>query len=201
MIYPCTEIATAENASPVYVVNANTAKVYQSPDFSSEVLQTLSYGTQISLEIAENLPVTYIYEGFSFYKVLEDFEGYIFADLVSLQTQTITSIPNYNGRTNNECSVFFLNENEMQESDITLTKNQRIFIYKAFDSKAEYTAVAFEHENAVVYGYVLTKYVAPDGINPIIITCVVIILAILGIIFAWLFMKNSKVKKINGTKN
>ena len=60
--------------------------------------------------------------------------------------------------------------------------------------KKEYNAIAFVHENEVLYGYLKTDTISPDGINPAIITCIVIIIALLGIIFAWLFMKNKKVK-------
>ncbi|MGN1200687.1 MAG: hypothetical protein ACI4R8_00280 [Candidatus Caccovivens sp.] len=195
LMLPSVNFAMAEDNTPIFVTTANSANVYVLPNFSSDVVTTLSYNSEIYLEIEANSPKTYENGGFIFYKVIGENEGYIFADLVMPKSEVVTAIPNYNGRTNAECTVFFLQENEMIESEITLSKNQRIFIYKAFDSKAEYTAIAFEHENKVMYGYVQTKFVAPDGINPVIITCVVLILALIGIIFAWVFMKNSKIKK------
>lgn len=190
-------IASAENNSPNYMICANMAVLYQSPSFSSEKLENLPHKTEVFIESENNLPKEYINENYVFYKVLEynGKEGYVLSDLVIKITNQITSVPNFNAQTNKECKVFYLQDTNFVESEITLERKHRIFLYKGYDKNREYTAIAFKYENEIVYGYLKTEDIAPDGINPVVITCVTISIALLGIIFAWLFMKNKKSKR------
>lgn len=186
----------AENTNDTFVVTGNFATVFEMPYFASEKLTTIKHNTEIKLEIENSKPKEYNAGTYVFYKVIEyqNLEGYIFADLVTPKQNVITSIPNFNGQTNSKCNVYFLQDNNFVESDITLDDNQRIFLYQGFNSKKEYNAIAFVNDNQVLYGYLKTKNIDPDGINPIIIACICVIIAVLGIIFTWLFMKNKKIK-------
>lgn len=196
--------AIDEVSSLSYVVVANKASIFSSPDFNSAKSEiTLSHNEKIEVQVENGKAKVYTSPDgeYSFYKIVDkpDF-SYVFADLLSQESAVITSVPNYNGKTNDTCKVFLSEDNSLVESDISLEKNQRIFIYEGFNSKAQYTKICFLHNNQVVYGQIETKFVSPDGINPIIITCAIVILAVLGIIFAWLFMKNRKVKIKSKTK-
>ncbi len=184
-------IVFAEDDSSVYVVTANSAVVYEQPDFSSEKLSVLTHGDEVSLEMEEGSPKEYVYGEYIFFHCEN---GYIFSDLLTPKTSQIISIPNFNGKTNSNCYVYFSEDLQLVESDILLEKGQQIFLYEGYDSKTEYTAIAFLQDNDIMYGYIKTEYVNPNGVNPLLITCAVIILAVLGIIFAWLFMKRKKIK-------
>ena len=185
----------AQNAQKIYVVTANRASVFESPDFSSAKIGQIEHDVEVYVQMENDAPQEFKNEGFVFYKITQaDLEGYVFADLLTPKSDTITAIPSFNGQTNTESIVFWKQDNEMVESEIILDKGERIFLYEGYNSKEEYNAIAFVHENEVLYGYLKTENISPDGINTAIITCITIIIALLGIIFAWLFMKNRKVK-------
>lgn len=191
-IFYAGQTAFAEE-NPVYVVAANKASIFEEPDFASEKITSLSHGMEVELTLENGAPVEFENDGFVFFKV-NSLEGYIFSDLVVLKRDVITSIPNFNGQANNTCVVYLLEDNKLVESEIVLQKGQRFYLYEGFNNHSEYTKIAFLYENSIIYGQIKTGFVKPDGINPVIITCIILILAVLGIIFAWLFMKNKKVK-------
>ncbi len=184
-------VTFAENETKNYVVTANSAVLFSEPDFSSEKLNTLSHNTVVSIEMEAESAKAYAFENYVFFKVLnfEGVDGFVLADLVVPDSSQIEDIPNFNASTNARCQVFMDSEN-----DIFLEKGQRIFLYQGYDKNLAQTAVAFVYDGQVLYGHIDTEFVAPDGINPAIITSVVVIIALLGIIFAWLFMKKVKVK-------
>lgn len=191
-----TQSTQAESVEDSFVVTGNFATVFEAPDFSSKKLFTIRHNSEVKIELENSIPKEYESGSYVFYKVLqyENIDGYVFADLLTQKLDVITAIPNFNAQTNSKCKVFFLEDNNFVESEITLENDQRIFLYQGFDSKKEYNAIAFVNNNQVLYGYLKTNTIDPDGINPIIITCICIIIAILGIIFAWLFMKSKKIK-------
>ncbi len=189
------ENAFAQNTQEIYVVTANRASVFESADFASAKVGQIEHDEEVYVQMEDAAPQEFENEGFVFYKITHgELEGYVFADLLTPKNNVITAIPSFNGQTNTESKVFWKQDNEMVESDITLSKGERIFLYEGFNGKEEFNAIAFVHENKVLYGYLKTDTISPDGINPAIITCIIIIIALLGIIFAWLFMKNKKVK-------
>ncbi len=193
---PCFQLnfanASATNAD--YVVVANSATLFESADFSSQKVATLSHKDFLKIELNGQEPVEYG-EEFVFYKAqFENIEGFVLADLVTPQTQTIVSIPNFNAKTNSKCNVFLKNDKYFIESETILEKHEQIFLYEGYDVDKEYTAITYVKDNEVLYGYLKTENIAPNGINPIIITCICIVIAVIGIVFAWVFMKNKKVK-------
>lgn len=204
-------IANAEDSTQTYVITANSANLYELPDLTSSKLKNLTHNTQVSILFQDGDAKSFNYDGFLFFKVVqfENTDGYVLADLVTPKNEALTAIPNFNAKTNAQCHVFFAEDTEKVESSIILEKNQKIFLYEGFKSKSDYTAIAFVYENQVMYGYLETKYVSPNGISTTLITCILLIMAVLGIVFAWLFMKSKKVRirkretklKKNDTKN
>lgn len=201
MLLPISNInfVVAEQTENVYVVVANRASIFEFPDFNSTQLGVLNHKDEVVLEFENGLPKQYSLQSFFFYKVLEskqNIEGYVFADLVVPKSTMPTAIPKYNAKTNNACILFFKEDNNFAQSTIALKKDTQIFLYEGFNNKLEYTAVSFVHENEVLYGYIKTEFVSPNGVNPAIIYSLIVIMALLGIIFAWIFMKKKKVGKI-----
>ena len=191
-----TNFTQAESSNGIYVVVSNSAVVYEEPNLSSEKLKTLKHNQEISLLLFEDSPQTFLSYNYTFFKVLgyEDIDGYILADLVVPKTEMLTAIPNFSAKLNRACKVYFLEDTVLTESEITLNKNQQIFLYEGFKNKEEFNAVAFVYDNQVLYGYIETKWISPNGVNPLIITCITVIIAALGIVFAWVFIKTKKVK-------
>lgn len=195
-LLPCFSLNFASaNLNTNYIVVANSATLFSTADFSSEKVATLSHKDELEIELFENTPVEYSCDGFVFYSArFEDKSGYILSDLVVARTENITTIPNFNAKTNASCKVYFKNDAEFVESDIVLEKHQKIFLYEGFNDDKDWTAVSFLKDNEVLYGFLKTENISPNGINPIFITCISIILAVVGIVFAWVFIKNKKVK-------
>ncbi len=189
-----------ETSTQNFVVTANKANIFKNADFASDVLKTLSLKNVVQVTFTDNKPIETLKDNFVFYSVkFADVEGFMLADLLVPEQKFLTSIPKFNAQTNTEARVYFLEDNKIKESEITLKNKERIFLYEGFDSKKEFTAITYVVTNqdgthSVMYGYLKSKDINPDGINPLLITCVVLILAILGIIFAWMFMKNKKIK-------
>lgn len=194
-------LSTNAESLPTYEVCANYANLYESPSLESTVLAVLKNKTQITPEFDGNTPKAYTSENFVFFKVAADGKtGFVLSDFVALEKDAIESIPNFNAKTSNRATVFEKAENGFVESNIILEKNTEIFLYEGFDNKS-YNSVAFVYNNEIRYGYLHADDISPDGINPIIITCIALIVALVSIIFALVFMKRKKVKlKKVGTK-
>lgn len=189
------EVSFAQE-SPVFVVVANNANVFAEANLNSEILISLPHGTEFSaggeynLEFSSSSPAEYKNGSTTFYKVLlPENEGYILAEFVSAKNDVVESIPNFNAKTNDSCKVYCSDGTEL-----TLEKGHRIYLYEKYNRRASRTNIMFLHDNKIVYGQIDTKFVDPDGVNPILISAIIIIIAVLGIIFAWLFMKNKKKK-------
>lgn len=198
-------VAFAEESevSGEYVVTANSAVLFSQPDLTSEKLATLSHKDEILLEVSGGEVAVYSGTyGYNFYKLQEQYsnsqgelvDAFILCDLVTPKTEIVVSIPNFNAQTNAKCEIYLKENTEYVASGTTLDKGTRIFLYEGYDSSNEYTAISYVLDGDVLYGYLKTENIAPDGINPVIITCLIVILALLGIIFAWLFMTRKKVK-------
>ena len=191
-----TFIANADVGTKSFVVSANSAIIFENADLSSTKLETLSYGTFVDVETEDGNAKIFENGAYKFYHVTHnEVDGYVIMDLVVENTQTISAIPNFNGKTNAACIVYRLDGENYIETGIMLTKKQQIFLYEGYNSKKEFATVAFVYENEVKFGYIKMSAVDPNGINPIIITCICLIGAILGIVFAWLFVKGKKKTK------
>jgi len=188
---PAINFCEAENSNNIYIVTANSAVVFSEPDISSEKIEILKHKTEVIVEYENNEAKIYTTENLNFYKTET---GYIICDLLTPNANYIVSIPNFNAKTNSLCKVFFNENNELIESNIELQKGEQLFLYEGFDKKKDFTAVSFLKNGQVVYGYLKTSSISPNGINPLIISCIFLILAVLGIVFALVFMKKKKVK-------
>ncbi|MBQ8792276.1 MAG: hypothetical protein IJZ62_01505 [Clostridia bacterium] len=179
---------------PKYEICANSANVYQEASLTANVICTLKNKTKITLEFDTTSPKVYENEGFSFYKVIDtSSQGFVLCDFVGICDNTIESIPNFNAKTNCECTVYSKVGENFEKTQIVLAKNTRIFLYEGYKEKTN-VAISFLYNNEVMYGYLPAEQINPDGINPIIITCIVLIIALISIIFALVFMKRKKIK-------
>ena len=196
LIVSPTFVARADVGTRTFVVSANAAVVFETADLTSEKLETLNYGTLVEVATEDGSAKVFENSSYKFYFVTHnETSGYVIMDLLTPQGQTITAIPNFNGKTNAACPVYRLEGENYVETGISLEKKQKIFLYEGYNRKKEFTAISFVYENEVMYGYIKTSAVDPNGINPIIITCICLIAAILGITFAWMFIKGKKKKK------
>lgn len=195
--------AEAASLNSTYIVSANSAVVFAEADFSSEKIATLAHKDEIVVLTDDDVPVTEFWNEFKFFKINlkengienENFDcGYVVADLLTPKQEEIVAIPNFNAKTNKECHVFSQENGKFVENETILTRGQQIFLYEGFDAKKDFTAISFVLDGKVLYGFLKTDDISPNGINPLLITCTVLIVAMLSIIFAWLFMKNKHVR-------
>lgn len=185
----------AETDTATFVVTANSANVYESSSLASNVLYALSHKDEVQIEIESDIPKTYEIDGYVFYKVIKNAEeGFILSDFVVKKTSFLQQIPNFNAKTNDKCTVYSLQDGNYTQTDITLKNKQKIYLYEGYKSKKEYTAICFVYNNEVMYGYIKTEFVNPNGINPIIITVICLVVAILGIAFTFVFIRGKKKK-------
>ncbi len=194
--------ASAENTQNTYIVAANSANLYDQPSLvGGNIVGKLNHKDEVFLKMEGSQPKTFGEdETYVFFQLDPEYHSnidgdvFILAQLLIPKSNEIVSIPSFNAKTNSDCKVFFSPDEETGESDIVLKKGTQLFLYEGYNRKNTFTAVAFVNETEVVYGYLKTSAISPNGINPLIITCIVLTLAVLGIIFAWVFMKKSKVK-------
>lgn len=174
-----------------FVVVFSKTNVYELPSFSAKKIAVLEKNDEIEVEFEEENPKKYTSDdGFDFFKLTSQ-DGYIFCDSVVLSREHIQNFPNFNAKTNKDCDVFTLEDGEFVKSEISLKKGTQIFLYKGFGND-EFIPVEFAYNNKIVYAYLQKKCISPNGINPVIITCICLILAVTGIIFAFVFMKKKK---------
>ncbi len=183
----------------IYIVTSNKAYIYKQASLTSQKIASLKHKEEVILDSIENEIVIVTDEnGFLF---AHSNLGYLLLNQLIRKNNNVTSVPNFNAKTNSACKVFFKDVNSLYDSGINLEKGYKLFLYEGYNRKNEFTNIAFLHDNEVEYGIIETKFIEPNGINPLIIECAIIILAILGIVFAFLFMKNKKIKlKINKKK-
>ena len=187
----------------VFFVNSNSASIYQTYDLSSEKIDMLLHKDKVIVEANDSGAIEYISgDDFVFFKILayNDLEtktegyGFVLADLLSKAVNQIETIPNFNAKTIDNAKVYFKTDTNFEESDITLNKGTRIYLYEGYKRKNEYCAVSFEFENQILYGYVKTYQIKPDGINPLLITCTTLIIAVLTISLSLILIKKKKTK-------
>lgn len=178
-----------------YVVTANYARVYESASFSSTILATLAHNDKVEIIFENEAPKESVFQtdGAEFV-FFETEQGFVFSELLTPESKVLTFIPNFNGKTNSACKVFLQAENEIVESEISLEKGHQIFLYQGFDGKKDFTPVAVIVDGEVIYGFLQTSAVSPNGINPVLISCILLIVAVLGIVFIWLFARRKHSK-------
>ena len=83
----------------------------------------------------------------------------------------------------------------------TLDKGTEIYLYEGYSKKATFTAICFigEDDN-LVYGYMKTVDLSPNGINASVITGIMVIVSCVTIILLLVFMKKVKKKKKEASK-
>ena len=206
MFSPPVNGVRAENEK-VYICTANFCYLYEEPAFTSQKVidensepLRIAHKDEIILELTNNSPTEYDDEyGMIFYKV-ESFSGvqlysaYIFSDFVAPSGTDIETYPAYNASINTNTKLYLMSGEEITESGIEIIKGERVYLYEGYNKDLEFTPIAYQRENSLQYGYVLTDTIAPDGVNPYIIYAVTIAIACIGIIMALLFMKNKKKK-------
>lgn len=196
------EAENAQEEASCFVVSANLAVVFAAPDFSSEKIATLKHKDEIVVLMDGTTPVTVDGKGYQFFQIsLSENEiesaqefGFVLSDLLTKKQEEIVAIPNFNAKTNKDCQVFAEEHGEFSPTNDTLARGQEIFLYEGFDAKKDYNAIAYVLDGKVLYGFLKTDDISPNGINPLIITCIILIVAVLSIIFAWLFMKSKHVR-------
>lgn len=194
ILTPQNFVVSASNKSATYIVCGNSATLFESASLTSTKITQLSHKDEILVEMEGESVAEYSSNGFVFYKAtFQSQEGFVLSDLVVPAQKLISSIPNFNAKTNKDSVVYLQNDNSFEESSISLAKNTEIFLYEGFDDKTDYTAIAFIYENQVRYGYLQSDDINPDGINPFIITAIIVIVALVGVIFALVFMRRKKV--------
>lgn len=193
-------VVLADTESNSFIISTNSAVVYDSPLFSSNQIGTLSHKEIVTIELQNGEIKTYDCDGFQFCKIIQyknAVDAYILKDCIAQNSTQITTKPNFNAQTNCQCKVYFKDGENYAESEITLSKTQRICLYEGYNSKKDFNAISFVYNNEVMYGYIQSKNINPDGVDPAIITVIVVASSIIGILFAFLFIKrHTKKKKI-----
>ena len=199
-------VVFAENVNNEYIAIANFCYLYSAPSFKSdkiivndEILR-INHKDILLLKVADgNIVSNYDEKGMLFYQVESVGENtfdsaYVFSDFVAENTNTIEVFPEFNATINTDTLLYQANGETLEPTDIEIAKGERVYLFEGYNDDLNQNRVAVKINNQLIYGYILTDYISPDGFNPAIIYAATIALACIGIIMALLFMKNKKKK-------
>ena len=121
-----------------------------------------------------------------------DISGYIYKYYITANSSQIV-YPVFNGKTRRESVLYDLDK---KPTEYTLRSGQEVYIYSGFDDDKVYTAVQVVLENGLLYnGYIKTSDLAPDGISPLLIAGIAIIVAGVTVILSLVLIKKTKKQK------
>ena len=199
-------VVFAENVNNEYVCIANFCYLYSAPDFTSEKivingeLLKINHKDIVTIKLEDGNIVTATDANNMLFYQVESFgentfdSAYIFSDFVTENTNTIEIFPEFNATINTPTVLYQVNGETIEPTDIVIAKSERVYLFEGYNEDLTHNRVAVKIDNQLVYGYILTDYISPDGFNPAIIYAATIALACIGIIMALLFMKNKKKK-------
>lgn len=175
-------------------VIASRCDVYQSTNFpltkvvildgEEEKNYTLKHGQKVEILSIEN--------DFAQIKSEDEIEGFVYKYYLTQNSSQVV-YPVFNGTIRNDTIIYDI---DIISSGYSAKKGDRVFIYKSFEEKKDYTAVQVVLQDGILYnGYVLTKDVNPDGVNSLLIVGISIISAAVTIVLAIIFIKKGKKKK------
>ena len=185
--YPNSFSASCETRNK-YCVIFSKLEAYETIEDMTAVKQ-LSLGDHVYVESDFEI----VSNGVLFAKVYENEISaqcyYVLRAGIVLCSDDIVNIPTKNATIFKTTKIYNSVDNVYKEGDIILQPNTRVSLYSKYNSSAPYQYIAFEYEESVIYGYVPTSTIEPDGISPYFITAITISIALVGIILAILFIK------------
>lgn len=176
-------------------VIASRCEVYESADFESD---------KVTILVGEQNEIYYLWHGdvvdvlleegdFIKIKTESDIEGYVYKYYLTQNTSQVV-YPVFNGTIRNDDVVVY--DLDFQPSAYSLSKGERVFIYKGYSEKEGFTSVQVVLQDQTLYnGYVLTKDVKPDGISGLLIAGISVISAGVTVTLSIVFIKKKKNKK------
>lgn len=174
-----------------YYVTASSCYLYEDASFDSAKVQV----SEEDVVLTHGQIVVFQSEEGNFCLVTiknSETTGYVYKYYLT-ENNSVSYYPVYNASIREDCLVYDVN---YSQTEITLKKGQRVYIYDGFDNKKEYTAVQFVLEDGTLYnGYVETSKVKPDGVNRAVIIAVPLIAAIVTIVLSIVFIQKKRKKK------
>lgn len=167
-------------------VLTNSANLYLSPDFSSEIVVELSKDDELTL-IDKNQIDGFYYVSFQDNDAV--FKGYVFNECVGVIENSQESILSYNATILNDTDVYSISTNETL---CKVKKGTRVFLYEGYDKEKDLLAIKFENEGKIIVGYVQIEDVKPDGVNYALIVSITAIVALVSIIIILLNVSKKK---------
>ena len=173
-------------------VIASYCYLYSEPSFESEVV--LDDGKPYMANLGDTLTIVSDSDGdFALVSVPDtDISGYIYKYYITANSSQIV-YPVFNGETRRESVLYDIDK---QPTSYTLQSGQEVYIYSGFEDDQEYTAVQVVLEDGSLYnGYIKTSDLAPDGISPLLIAGIAIIVAAVTVILSLVLIKKVKKRK------
>ena len=176
-------------------VVASECCIYEEANFDKPLKdsngETISLKHGQALKVIEGEKEGFIKVEFSAEEV---YQGYVYARHVTFNKLSQEIYPVFNASVvAEEAQVYDLNE---EPTDIKLTKGKELYLYKGYHKKENMTFVCFiQEDGSLYYGKIITKDLAPYGINAGVITGIVVAVSCATIILLLLFMKKTKKAK------
>lgn len=128
-----------------------------------------------------------------------DISGYIYKYYLT-EKSAVSYHPVFNATIRETTEVYDMNYNQ---TEFSVQKDQRVYLYKGFNSKGKYTAVQIVLEDGSVYnGYVLSEKIKPDGVSRTLIIAIPLISATVIVILSVVLIRKNKKKKVKiGSKS
>ncbi len=178
-------------------VVATNCYLYESPEFtvkmkdSSESNIVLVHGQKLSILTGGQESEDFIYVQVAFDQL---YSGYVYKHYVTTNPIVQDTYPVFNAKVAVEDAIVYdLNKENLLT---TLDKGVKLYLYEGYEKKEPFTAVCFAGEDGkLVYGFMKTTDLSPNGINAGVITGIMVIVSCVTIILLLVFMKKIKKKK------
>ena len=163
--------------------------VYKEPSFASEKITV--DGQDFFLTHGQEVEIMAIQNDFAQIKI-ESIEGYVYKFYLT-QSSAQSVYPVFNASLRKDATIYDLDKNP---TEYTVKRGSRVYLYNGFKDKEKYTAVQVVLEDGSLYnGYILTSCIKPDGISPLLIVGISIIIASVTIILSLIFIKKKRKNK------
>lgn len=203
-----TQSVYAESSKVDMIITANQTYIYEEADFESEKKEILSHKTIVIANMeTDEIVVSYdSYNNKFVYVEYQEITGYVYSGYITRYYESQKEYPVFNAKVSSKNTVVYKYENSKYvKTNLKLKKGHKLYLYEGYNKDKEFTKVCFVlddnvYDNSLEFYYIKTTDISPNGVNPMLFVGISVFLALIGIIFALLFIKKKRPLKLKKKK-